>query len=425
MLAQPTTPVETELFARCERARGAADRLAETTRETRDAALQAMGEALIAKAAVILEANALDVERETAAGMSAPLVDRLRLTEERIRALVDSLEVVRALEDPVGRVRRGSTLPNGLRLRQVTVPLGVIACVYEARPNVTVDIVALALKSGNAVLLRGGSAARETNTVLIEVLRQAVAESGVDADAVVGLDDLGRDGVQALFGARGHVDLLIPRGGRELIRRVTEEARVPVIATGEGNVHIVLDRGADEAQAVEILLNAKTQRTGVCNAAETLLVLDGAEAAPAALRALVDAGVTLHADERARELVAASERVVPATEEDWETEYLNMDLAVRTVDSLEEAIAHIRRYSTGHTEAILTDSTRNAELFQRRVDSAAVVVNASTRFTDGGQFGLGAEVGISTDRLHARGPMGVDELTTTKWLVTGDGHVRP
>lgn len=424
MPAQPANETEAVLFERAARSRAAAAEVAMAPRSLKDAALEAICRALVSEQDRIIAANALDVEREAAAGMSEPMQDRLRLTAERIQSLVKALRVVIALNDPVGSVRRGNTLPNGIRLRQIRVPLGVIACVYEARPNVTVDIVALALKAGNAAILRGGSAARETNTVLIEVMREAVARAGMPADAIIGIDDLGRDGVTALFNARGYVDLLIPRGGKDLIRTVTESARVPVIATGDGNVHIVLDRTADTRMAVDVLLNSKTQRTGVCNAVETLLILDGADAAPAVLEALAAAGVRLHADERARAIAPDSELVTAATEEDWETEYLDMDLAVKTVDSLEEAAEHIRQYTTGHTEAILTDSVKNAEWFQRVIDSSTVVVNASTRFTDGGQFGLGAEVGISTDRMHARGPMGVEELTTTKWLVTGDGQIR-
>lgn len=421
------TDTESQLIERARRSRRASAVLAQAPRSVKDAALEGVARAVVEQAERILAANARDVERETAAGMPAPLADRLALTRERVAALAEAIGVVVGLEDPVGRVRQGKTLPNGLRLRQVSVPLGVIACVYEARPNVTVDIVALALKSGNAAILRGGSAARETNTVLIEVMREAVEEAGLPADSVIGIDDLGREGVNALLGARGHIDLLIPRGGKGLIETVTQNARVPVIATGDGNVHIVLDRSARTDEAVSILLNAKTQRTGVCNAVETLLVLEGAEAAPAVLEALLEAGVRLHADERARRLIgdrADSELVLEATEADWETEYLDMDLAVKTVDSLDEAMEHIARYSSGHTEAILTDSVANADRFQRTVDSSTVVVNASTRFTDGGEFGLGAEVGISTARLHARGPMGVEELTTSKWLVNGEGHVR-
>jgi glutamate-5-semialdehyde dehydrogenase len=424
MAAEPQNDTEKALFARAARSRDAASVLAQQPRSVKDAALEAISAALLTHQDRIIASNAIDVEREAAAGMSAPLQDRLRLTPERIQQLVDAIAVVRGLDDPIGSVRRGQTLPNGLRLRQIRVPLGVIACIYEARPNVTVDIVALALKSGNAAILRGGSASREGNTVLIEVMREAVASVGLPADAIIGIDDLGRPGVQALLNATGYVDLLIPRGGKELIRMVTEGARVPVIATGDGNVHIVLDTSADPELAVDVVLNSKTQRTGTCNTAETLLIVEGSQAAPAVLAALVGAGVRVHADDAARMLAPESSLVSPATEADWDTEYLDLDIAVRVVDSLETAMDHIDKHSTRHTEAILTNSLPNAERFQREVDSASVIVNASTRFTDGGQFGLGAEVGISTARMHARGPMGVEELTTTKWLVNGEGQVR-
>ena len=316
-----------------------------------------------------------------------------------------------------------STLPNGLRLRQVHVPMGVVAAIYEARPNVTVDIAGLALKSGNAVLLRGGSAAAETNQALLHVIRDSLEEAGLPADSVQSVDAYGRAGAQALMTARGKVDVLIPRGGRSLIQSVVTQASVPVIETGEGNVHIFLDASADAETAVPILLNAKTQRPSVCNTVETLLIHPDATAARDVLAALHHAGVRLHADARAAEL-AGGVPTIPATEEDWGSEYMNLDLAVAVVDTLDDAMAHIRRWSTGHTEAILTNNLANAERFIAEVDSAAVIVNASTRFTDGGQLGLGAEVGISTQKMHARGPMGLRELTTTKWIVQGDGHIR-
>jgi len=321
-------------------------------------------------------------------------------------------------------VVRGQTLPNGLRLRQVNVPMGVVAAIYEARPNVTVDIAGLALKSGNAVILRGGSAAQATNEVLVRVLREALESVGLPADAVQTVDQYGRAGANVLMRARGRVDVLIPRGGRDLIQTVVTNSAVPVIETGEGNVHIFIDESANEEMAVEILLNAKTQRPSVCNTVETLLVHSGSTVLPAVAAALSKAGVRLHADDRIRAALPASIEAEPATDEDWGTEYMNLDLAVAMVDSLDEAVQHIRTWSTGHTEAILTNDLSNAERFIAEVDSAAVIVNASTRFTDGGELGLGAEVGISTQKLHARGPMGLTELTTTKWIVQGEGQVR-
>jgi glutamate-5-semialdehyde dehydrogenase len=352
------------------------------------------------------------------------MLDRLTLTDARIAGLVAALENLANLPDPVGNVVRGQTLPNGLRLRQVNVPMGVVAAIYEARPNVTVDIAGLALKSGNAVILRGGSAAEATNQVLVRVLREALESVGLPADAVQTVDQFGRAGANVLMKARGRVDVLIPRGGRDLIQAVVTNSAVPVIETGEGNVHIFIDESASEDMAVEILLNAKTQRPSVCNTVETLLVHSGSTVLPAVATALSKAGVRLHADERIRAALPDSIESEPATDEDWGTEYMDLDLAVAMVDSLDEAVQHIRTWTTGHTEAILTNNLSNAERFIAEVDSAAVIVNASTRFTDGGELGLGAEVGISTQKLHARGPMGLTELTTTKWIVQGEGQVR-
>jgi glutamate-5-semialdehyde dehydrogenase len=307
------------------------------------------------------------------------------------------------------------------------VPMGVVGMIYEARPNVTVDAAGLALKSGNAVILRGGSAAASSNAVIVDVLRRALEAEGLPADLVQTIDAYGRPGGVALMQARGLVDVLVPRGGADLIRTVVDSSTVPVIETGVGNVHVYVDATADVANAVEIVMNAKTQRVGVCNAAETLLVhADVAEAfLPAALAALGGAGVVLHGDARTVALAPESVEVLPATDADWATEYLALELAVRVVDSLDDAIEHIRTWSSGHTEAILTRDLAASERFVAEVDSAAVMVNASTRFTDGGELGLGAEIGISTQKLHARGPMGLAELTTTKWVVHGDGHVRP
>ena len=409
------------------RAREASRSLATATRATKDEALRVMADALVAATDRLLAANAEDLERGRANGMSPGLLDRLELTPARVAAIADALRELAALPDPVGEVVRGSTLPNGLRLRQVRVPMGVVGMIYEARPNVTVDAAGLALKSGNAVVLRGGSAAARSNEVIVDVLAQALTTVGLPADLVQSVDAWGRPGAVALMHARGLVDVLVPRGGADLIATVVREATVPVIETGVGNCHLYVDASADLADALPVLLNAKTQRVGVCNAVETLLVhRDVADDfLPAALAALADAGVTVHGDEATLRLAPEEVPTVAATEEDWGTEYLSLDIAVRVVDDLDAAIDHVRRWSTGHTEAILTQDLRASERFVAEVDAAAVVVNASTRFTDGGQFGLGAEIGISTQKLHARGPMGLAELTTTKWVVHGDGHVRP
>lgn len=409
------------------RGQQAARVLATATRRQKDAALLAIADALQAQSERIVQANAEDLQRGAVEGLAGNLLDRLRLDSDRVSTIAAAVRDIAQLPDPVGEVVRGSTLPNGLRLRQVRVPMGVIGMVYEARPNVTVDAAALALKSGNAAILRGGSAAESTNTVLVEVIRAALVENGLPADAVASIDAWGRDGVGHLMRARGLVDLLVPRGGAGLIKNVVENSTVPVIETGTGNCHVYVDHSADLAQALAITLNAKARRTSVCNAAETLLVhRDIADAfLPSALAALAEAGITLHADERA--LAAARTAGIaaePATEYDWETEYLSADLAVAVVDSLDAAIEHIRTYSSGHTEAICTSDLRAADRFTAEIDSAVLAVNASTAFTDGAEFGLGAEVGISTQKLHARGPMGLAELTSTKWIVTGDGHIR-
>jgi glutamate-5-semialdehyde dehydrogenase len=398
--------------------------MARANRAWKDKGLRAIGAALLANKSRILAANAKDVDAGRANGTSAALLDRLTLNDARIDALAAALENLAGLPDPVGNVVRGQTLPNGLRLRQVNVPMGVVAAIYEARPNVTVDIAGLALKSGNAVILRGGTAAASTNEALIRVLREALDSVGLPADAVQSVDQFGREGANVLMRARGRVDVLIPRGGRDLIQTVVNNSSVPVIETGEGNVHIFIDQSASEDMAVDILLNAKTQRPSVCNTVETLLVHSGSTVLPAVAEALRKAGVTLHADDRVRAALPASVDSVPATDEDWATEYMDLDLAVGMVDNLDEAVKHIRRWSTGHTEAIITNDLANAERFISEIDSAAVIVNASTRFTDGGELGLGAEVGISTQKLHARGPMGLTELTTTKWIVQGEGQIR-
>ncbi|KQO84342.1 gamma-glutamyl phosphate reductase [Frigoribacterium sp. Leaf263] len=404
-------------------AKRAASALATSTADAKNAALREIAAAIVAAEDRITAANELDLRAGAEAGLSDSLRDRLRLDGDRLRALAAATELVATLVDPVGETVRGRVLPNGLRLDQVRVPFGVVGAIYEARPNVTIDIAALALKSGNAAVLRGGSAAQRTNAVLVEVVQEALVRSGLPADAVVTVDEFGRDGAARLMTARGLIDVLVPRGSAELIRTVVEQSTVPVIETGAGVVHVFLDASADAAMSVDIVLDAKTSRPSVCNALETLLVhADSAERLlPVIVPALRRAGVTVHGDARTSTLVAD---VVPATDDDWAAEYMSLDLAVAVVDDLDAAMSHIRRWSTGHTESIVTADLVSAERFLAEVDSAVVMVNASTRFTDGGEFGFGAEVGISTQKLHARGPMGLGELTSTKWVVRGSGQVR-
>jgi glutamate-5-semialdehyde dehydrogenase len=410
-----------------QRAKAAAAELAPLPRGVKDAALLAMADALEAAADEVVAANGADVERARAAGTPEAKIDRLALDSGRVTAMADGLRKVAGLPDPVGEVVRGSTLPNGLQLRQVRVPLGVVGIIYEARPNVTADAAGLCLKSGNAVLLRGSASAYSSNTVIVRVLAEAAAKSGLPADAVQLVPGTDRASVGHLMGARGLVDVLIPRGGADLIASVVAGSQVPVIETGVGNCHVYVDAQADLSMALAIVLDAKVSRPSVCNAAETLLVhaASAEEFLPLVLPALAEAGVTVHGDDAT---AAAAERagttVVPVTDEDWETEYNSLDLAVGVVDSLEDAVRHIRRWGSGHTDAIVTSLQSSARRFTAGLDSAAVAVNASTRFTDGDEFGFGAEIGISTQKLHARGPMGLPELTSTTWLVTGDGQVR-
>ncbi|MFF4777773.1 glutamate-5-semialdehyde dehydrogenase [Microtetraspora fusca] len=415
---------EVEDFLKVARAaKDAAAVLAPLPRAPKDLALRVVADALVARSAEIVEANAADVDRARAAGVPEAMIDRLRLDVGRVEKIAAAVREVAELPDPVGEVVRGSTLPNGLELRQLRVPLGVIGIIYEGRPNVTVDAAALCLKSGNAVLLRGSSSAYSSNTVLVKIMQEALEGTQVPAAAVQLVPGQTRESVKHLMRARGLVDVLIPRGGASLINSVVEESTVPVIETGVGNCHVYVDADADIETALTILVNAKAQRPSVCNAAETLLV--HAEIAdaflPRALTALKDAGVTVHGDERVR---AYGADVVAATEEDFFVEYLSLDIAAAVVDSLDDAVRHIRTYGSGHTDAIVTRSQGAARRFVASVDSAAVAVNASTRFTDGGEFGFGAEIGISTQKLHARGPMGLPELTSTKWIYTGDGHIR-
>jgi glutamate-5-semialdehyde dehydrogenase len=404
------------------RAREAAHELALATRATKDAALHAMADALVAHTDTVLAANTEDVSAARESGTPEALLDRLSLDAGRVAGMAEGLRDVAALPDPVGEVVRGSTLANGLELRQVRVPFGVVGIIYEARPNVTADAAGICLKSGNAVLLRGSSSARRSNAAIIAVLRDAAEGAGLPADVVQLVPGEGHEAAKALMRARGLVDVLIPRGGAGLIRSVVEESTVPVIETGVGNCHVYIDRDADLDRALAIVLNAKTHRPSVCNAAESLLVhADVAEAfVPRVVAALQDAGVTVHGDET----FARQDGVLPATDEDHRAEYLSLDISASVVPDLEAAIRHIRTYSSGHTEAIVTGSQDAARRFTAAVDAAAVIVNASTRFTDGGEFGFGAEIGISTQKLHARGPMGLPEMTSTKYVVTGDGQVR-
>lgn len=414
------------VLAIARRAKVASRVLATSTRGTKDTILNAIADALVAHSGRILDANKLDLKRGEENGMAPGLLDRLALTNDRIVAIADAMREVASLPDPIGEIVRGSRLPNGLRLSQVRVPMGVVGMIYEARPNVTVDAAALSLKSGNAVILRGGSAAGSSNEVIVEVLRETLDNHGLPADLVQTIDPWGRAGGVALMRARGLVDVLVPRGGADLIQTVVRESTVPVIETGVGNCHVYVHNDADTEMAVNIIMNSKTQRVGVCNAAETLLVhKDAAQRIlPAAYAALATQNVTLHVDEGAGSFGDGGDAFEPATDSDWETEYGSYDLAVRVVDSLDQAIDHIRTWTSGHTEAIVTQSYEASERFIAELDSAAIMVNASTRFTDGGEFGLGAEIGISTQKLHARGPMGLPELTTTKWIVRGEGQIR-
>lgn len=403
-------------------ARRASFSLATLDRASKDAALHEMADALLEAKQELLEANTRDVDRARQQGTAQAMLDRLALSEARIDAMAAGLRQLAALPDPVGDVVRGWKLPNGVSVSQVRVPLGVLGIIYEARPNVTADAAGIALKSGNAVLLRGSSSALDSNRVTVAALRGGLEAAGITPDAVH-LVEGGRDITSEMMTARGIVDVLIPRGGAGLITAVVEGATVPVIATGTGNCHLYVDAEADRNMALEILLNAKTQRPSVCNAVETLLVhADIADAfLPTALAALADAGVTVHGGEEVRRYSAD---VVPATAEDFDTEYLALDIAVKVVGSVDEAVEHIRAHTTGHSETIVSESRRAIAAFVGGVDAAAVLVNASSRFVDGGEFGFGAEIGISTQKLHARGPMALPEMTSTKYIVEGSGQIR-
>jgi len=419
----PADPGEEAVRAVALRARQAGYELALLNRDVKDQALHAMADALDAASAEVLAANAGDVAAARADGTAEQLVDRLALDAGRVAAMARGLREIAALPDPVGEVVRGFTRPNGLRLRQLRVPFGVVAMVYEARPNVTVDAAGLTLKSGNAALLRGSASAIRSNRALVAVLSEAAAKAGLPEDAIQLVPGTDRSGVGHLLRARGLVDVIIPRGGAGLIRYVVDNSAVPVIETGTGNVHVYVDADADLELAERIVLNAKISRPSVCNAAESLLVhrAVAAEFVPRIVAALHERGVLVHGD---ADFAAADPAVLPATDSDWQTEYLALEIAARVVADVDEAIEHIRQWSSGHSEAIVTSNLDTARRFTSRVDSAAVLVNASTRFTDGAEFGFGAEIGISTQKLHARGPMGLAELTTTKWLIHGDGQVR-
>ena len=407
-------------------AKAAAARLATTSTAEKDAALQAIADGLRESTARIVKANEVDLAKGAENGMSESLLDRLRLDETRIAAIADSVEQVIDIPDPVGTTVVGRTLPNGIRLTQSRVPMGVIGAIYEARPNVTVDIAILALKAGNASILRGGSAAENSNAELVSVLRRAVESVKLPADTINTIDQYGRDGASVLMNSRDYVDLLIPRGGAELINTVVQDSIVPVIETGIGNVHMFIDSSATVKTAVDLVINSKTQRPSVCNSLETLLVHEKAakRILPKLLERLEAAGVVVHADSDVAALAPQSMRIRRVSRRDWAKEYLDLQLAVKLVSGIDEAIDHIRAYTSGHTEVIVTKDIDNAETFVTAIDAAAVGVNVSTRFTDGGEFGFGAEVGISTQKLHARGPMGVEQLTTTKWIMQGNGQIR-
>src|SRR4051812_26341465 len=412
----------------CADAKEASGALARLDSATRDAALEAIAAALEARVDEIVEANALDLKAGEDAQLSSALMDRLRLTPERVAGMARGVLAIAALRDPVGEVLEGFRLPNGLDVRRVRVPLGVVAVVYESRPNVTIDCTALALKSGNAIVLRGSSMAANSNAVLAELAREAVAALGIPGDAVALVAGGGREELREVATQTGVIDLMIPRGGDGLKKALMEYATVPVIYAASGNCHVYVDASADLESARAIALNAKVQRPGVCNAAETLLVHAdvAADFLPGVMRDLRDAGVELRADGRARSASGPiGDSLIDADDEDWATEYLALVLAVKVVDSVEDAIAHVNRYGSGHSEAIVTDSESSSRAWIEGIDAACVYVNASTRFTDGGEFGMGAEIGNSTQKLHARGPIGIRELCTYKYVVEGSGQIRP
>lgn len=405
------------------KAKKAAGILTTADTEIKNKALLAIGKALVDYADVIINANRIDIENGKKNGLNAGLIDRLMLDEERIKGIADGCAQVAALEDPCGRVLETVERPNGLVIKKVSCPMGVIGIIYEARPNVTADAAALCLKSGNAVILRGGKEAIESNKAIADIMRNAVESVGLPADAIQLVSDTSRESSTALMRMKDYLDCLIPRGSKNLIKAVVENSTVPVIETGSGNCHVYVDKYADIKMAAEIIFNAKTQRISVCNACESLVIHSDIleKALPAIKEKLDEKQVVIKGDERAR---AVCPDIEAADEADFATEYLDYIISVKTVDSLDEAIEHINKNSTGHSESIITEDNDRAMAFMNRVDSSSVYHNASTRFTDGGEFGLGAEIGISTQKLHARGPMGLRELTTTKYLIFGNGQVR-
>ena len=403
--------------------KGAKLALGQASTDQKNLALENLAQLLEQSKSEIISANQLDLANGEKNLVATAMLDRLKLDERRVQGLADAVRVIVGLPDPIGRVVDGMTLPNGLNLTQVRVPFGVVGCIYEARPNVSIDIAALSIKSGNVAILRGGSAALETNRVLVSLIQKALVQAGLPSAGVQSVDEFGRDGGVEMMQARGFVDVLIPRGSANLIKTVVTESKVPVIETGDGIVHIFVDESAELDKAIPIIINSKVQRPSVCNALETLLVHRSVagDLLPNLGKELAANGVKVHGCDVTLQHIPEA---VAATEDDWATEYLALELSIRVVDDLDQALEHIARYSTHHTESILTTNIANAERFLAEVDSAAVMVNSSTRFTDGGEFGFGAEVGISTQKLHARGPMGLKELTSTKWLIRGSGQVR-
>ena len=414
-----------EVLQLAQRAKDAAIRLAITSTEQRNRALLVMSHALVAKQDEILAANGADMDAARAKGVATGLLDRLELTPARIKSMSEALKALSLLPDPIGEVVEGYTLPNGIELTKVRVPLGVAAIIYEARPNVTADAAALCIKTGNAVILRGGSLAIQSNVALTRVLAQAALSAGLPDGCIQTVESTDHAAAEELMSLHGLIDVLIPRGGAGLIRSCVENSKVPVIETGIGNCHIYIHEGADAEMARRIVVNAKCQRPAVCNAAESLLVDDAVyeRVLPAILKELEENGVTIVADEKTRGLGSVM-RIEVATDEDWGTEYHDLKMSVKVVDGISGAIDHINRYGTKHSEAIITEDYSAARRFLHEIDAAAVYVNASTRFTDGGEFGLGAEIGISTQKLHARGPMGLAALTSTKYLLMGNGQIR-
>ncbi|HPT96115.1 MAG TPA: glutamate-5-semialdehyde dehydrogenase [Microbacteriaceae bacterium] len=421
-MSQVEAPV-ISVHERLVRAKTASREIGALSGAQKTSVLNAIADALIDASARIVAANQEDLKRGASNGLATGLLDRLRLDESRVQGLASAVREVAVLPDPVGEVVRGHRSPTGVAIEQVRVPFGVIGAIYEARPNVTVDIAAIALRSGNAVVLRGGTDAEASNAVLVGVMRDTLEAHDIDPEAIQTIDEFGREGARELMRSRGLVDVLVPRGSAALIRTVLTESTVPVIETGSGVVHIFLDESARLDWSRDIVVNAKVQRPSVCNAVETLLVHRAAAARllPEVIAGLQAEGVTVHGDAT---VMSLCDNIVPVTEQDFETEYLDLEIAVRVVDNLDAALEHIRTYSTGHTESIITSDAASADRFLAEVDSAVVMANASTRFTDGAEFGFGAEVGISTQKLHARGPMGLRELTSTKWLARGAGQVR-